>query len=110
MRVTAVTLHIQSRCRKTEKFSKGATMVRDKRSDTIVRRTVSFNAEPPSSVMAGGRGEITGGCGRGRARAIERHRPHMGRHWRHTTEIPCASWESARTRNNAWGNIALAVT
>lgn len=29
-------------------------MVPDKRSDTIVRRKVPFNAEPPSSVLAGG--------------------------------------------------------
>jgi len=44
-------------------------MVPDKRSDTIVRRKVPFNAEPPSSVLAGG-GEITAGCGRDRAATV----------------------------------------
>jgi|GEM_PF-6331709 hypothetical protein len=52
-------------------------MVPDKRSDTIVRRKVPFNAEPPSSVLAGG-GEITAGCGRDRAATVERQPPSHG--------------------------------
>lgn len=43
----------------------------------LLRRKVPFNAEPPSSVLAGG-GEITAGCGRDRAGTVERQPPSHG--------------------------------
>jgi hypothetical protein len=77
-------------------------MVPDKRSDTIVRRKVPFNAEPPSSVLAGG-GEIPLDAVETEPRQLSVNRPRMGRHWRHTTGIPSASSEFAGIRKQPPG-------
>lgn len=111
-RVTAVTLQIQSRVRKPKVFERGNDGV-GTRSDTVVRREVPFDAEPPSYAVAGdGRGVPESMCplwgshlatsqprtcirpvgmaivvadGRGRTGRIERHRPRMGQDRRYTT-------------------------